>query len=109
MMIDTLRTGWPEQILTGRYSFRTRSRDGLADILAHSVQLITDDLIEPQPRTMLHVRIGVVDGRRVARIRQVWHLFSREFRVDVSRVAGTLDPRLVLACALEELRRFSSY
>ena len=58
MTLDTLRIGWPEQILTGRYSFRTRSRDGLADILAHGVQIITDDLIEPQTRTMLHVRIG---------------------------------------------------
>jgi hypothetical protein len=58
MTLDTLRTGWPEQILTGRYSFRTRSRDGFADILALGVRLVSDDLIEPNPRTMLHVRIG---------------------------------------------------
>ena len=50
-----------------------------------------------------------VDGRTVARIRQVWRLWSREFRVDLSRAAGTLDPRLILACALEELRKFSGY
>jgi hypothetical protein len=50
MTLDTLRTGRPEQMLAGRYSFRTRGRDGLA-----------------------------------------------------------LDPRLVLACGLAELRRFSSH
>jgi hypothetical protein len=45
----------------------------------------------------------------VARIRQVWRLWTKEFRVDMSRAAGTIDPRLVLAGGLAELRRFSSY
>jgi hypothetical protein len=46
-----------------------------------------------------------VDGRTVAWIGQVWRLWSKEFRVEMSRAAGTRDPRLVLASGLEELRR----
>jgi hypothetical protein len=228
MMIDTLRRGWPEQILTGRYAFRTRRRDGFAGMLSEGVRLVSDDLVDPKERRHLQVRIDnrpvmvvvrnwnlawpqapqgptaggitppgpwitllrrpgtvvgwrgqfepdtydvldnrlgtvigtiantggfvrphrttiydpsrrsvgsmtepllsfvcrwlqlgagmgmlrldfAVDGRRVARIRQVWRLWAREFRVDVSGAAGLLDPRLVLACGIEEFHRLSTY
>jgi hypothetical protein len=223
MMIDALRTGWPEQILTGRYAFRTRSRDGFASFLSTGLEIISDELIEVKTRHQLQIRIGnrpvmlvqttgypwheppglkvcgiappgplltllrhaprepgrwwssepqvrdvfdnrlatvigtlettggfrrptrtviydpqrrivgqmdetlvsfvcqwlqlgqcrlrrrlnfTVDGRRVARIRQIAHVWHREFQVDVSPAAGRLDPRLVLACALEQFARF---
>jgi len=228
MMIETLRQGWPEQVLTGRYAFRTRRRDGFAGMLSEGARLISDDLIDPRDRRQLQIRVDnrpvmvvvqhadpnrsqaphgpkawsiappgplitllrrpgtavgwraqfepdtydvldnrlgtiigtiantggfvrptrteiydpsrrmvgsmveplrsfvcrwlllgsgvgmlrlhfVVDGRRVARIRQVWRLWAREFRVDVASAAGLLDPRLVLACGVEEFCRLSTY
>lgn len=228
MMLDTLRHGWPEQILTGRYVFRTRRRDGFAGMLSEGLRIVSDDLVDVKDRRQLQIRIDnepimlvvrdtggarpqvppgpkvygrthpgplitllrrpstvagwrwwfepdtydvldnrlgtiigtvqntggfvrptrtviydpsrrmagcmveplrsfvfrwlllgtgvgmlrldfVVDGQRVARIRQVWRLWAREFRVDVSRAAGLLDPRLVLACGVEEFRTLSTY
>lgn len=220
--IDMLRSGWPEQILTGRYSFATRRRDGLAQGLFDAVDLLTDGLIDKRRRRQLHLRIDgepamlvlteqyerlppgiklcgaapvaallvlrerrapqparggsafvparfdVVDHRlgavigmlaatggfvrpartvihgpggevlgqltqpvaaligqwlligrnsydvsvggvRVARIRQLRRLWVREYRVDVSAAAGLLDPRLILACALQKVHGLGDY
>ena len=228
MQIDTLRRGWPEQILTGRYAFRTRRRDGFAWMVAEGFRIVSDELIDvtnnrqlqirvdnrpvmvvvrdtgrfwPQvppgpkacgieapgplltllpltgtavgwrswfaPRTsdVLDNRLGIVigtlsttggflrptrtvifdssrraagqmteslfsfgcqwlqlsaglwmrrltftvDGRRVAQIRQRSRLWAREFRVDVSRAPGSLDPRLVLACGIQQFATLSGY
>ncbi|MEV8508017.1 hypothetical protein AB0368_24805 [Actinoplanes sp. NPDC051475] len=225
MVIDALRRGWPEQILTGRYAFRTRRRDGFAAMLGSGVELLSDELIEPEKARQLHIRVddrsvmvvmkdpgrawspappgpkacGIdppgplltllpitgmqhswfeprtcdvldnrlgtiigrllttggfvrpartvildptgrvaghlaeslfsfvsqwlqigfgwglrrftfrVEGRRVAHIRQVSRLWAREFRVDVSGAGGSLDPRLVLACGVQQFSGLSSY
>jgi hypothetical protein len=228
MVVEALRRGWPEQILTGRYAFRTRRRDGLAWMMAEGLRLVSDDLIDVENSRQLQIRIDnrpvmvvvkntgrvwphvppgpkacgidppgplltllwfprtvggwrawlephtgdvldnrlgavigtlattggfirprhtviydpsrrivghmresllsfvfswlqlgaglwmrrlnfVVDGRRVARIRQVSRLWAREFRVDVTGVGGRLDPRLVLACGIQEFAGLSSY
>ncbi|BCJ55140.1 hypothetical protein Asp14428_66150 [Actinoplanes sp. NBRC 14428] len=50
-----------------------------------------------------------VDGRRVAHLRHSSRRWMKEFRADVSRSGGLLDPRLILACGVEQLARFSSY
>jgi hypothetical protein len=50
-----------------------------------------------------------VNGVRVARIRQVRRLWVREYQVDVSAAAGLLDPRLILACALQKVRDLGDY
>jgi len=227
MKIDELRGGWPEQILTGRYTFRTRRRDFLAAIPGgiveelsgldatpgneqlhvriddRSVMVVMRDrhrawapapagpkvcgIDQPgpllsllrRPRTgagsqswlaprvsdvldnrlgmvigTLHTTGGVVrptrtvitdpdgrvagfmsqsllswacqppqsfmgfrmlrftftvEGRRVAHLRHSSRRFAKEFRADVSRAGGLLDPRLILACAIEQLAKFSSY
>jgi hypothetical protein len=220
--IDMLRSGWPEQILTGRYSFATRRRDGLVQGLFEAVDLLTDGLIDKKRKRQLHLRVGgepamivlkeayphlppgiklcdaspvaallvlcergayrtsasvslfepsrydvvdhrlgaaigmleatggfvrpartviygssqqvlgqltqpvmalvgqwllfgrnrydvTVNGVRVARIRQVRRLWVREYQVDVSAAAGLLDPRLILACALQKVRDLGDY
>jgi len=220
-----LRRGWPEQILTGRYSFATRRRDGLVQGLFDAVDLVTDGLIDKRRKRQLHIRIGgepamlvlketypqspqlppgikicgaspvaallvlcerrsngpssnvslfepscydvvdhrlgatigmleatggfvrpartvihgssgqvlghltqpvtaligqwlligrnrydvTVNGVRVARIQQVRRMWAREFQVDVSAAAGLLDPRLILACALQKARDLGDY
>lgn len=217
-----LRRGWPEQVLTGRYSFATRRRDGLVRGLFEAADLLTDGLIDPQRKRQLHLRIdgrpamivlreshphlppgvkicggsplgallvlcerqvrnppgglslfaparydvvdhraGVVigtlettggfvrpartvvfdssgrvvgrltqpgtaligrwllvgrnrydvtvNGVRVARIRQVRRVLGREYQVDVTAAAGLLDPRLILACALQKVHDLSGY
>ena len=222
VQIDILRGGWPEQILTGRYSFATRRRDGLVQGLFDAVDLVTDGLIDKRRKRQLHIRIGgepamivlketyphlppgikicnaapvaallvlcernayrpsssvslfeptrydvvdhrlgavigmleatggfvrpartvihgssgqvlahltqpvtaligqwlligrnrydvTVDGVRVARIRQVRRLWAGEYQVDVSAAAGLLDPRLILACALQKARDLGDY
>src|SRR5690349_19918143 len=58
MQIDILRRGWPEQILTGRYSFATRRRDGLVQGLFDAVDLLTDGLIDRRRKRQLHLRTG---------------------------------------------------
>ncbi|RSM64341.1 hypothetical protein DMB66_20810 [Actinoplanes sp. ATCC 53533] len=225
MQIDMLRRGWPEQILTGRYSFATRRRDGLVQGLFEAVDLLTDGLIDKKRKRRLHLRIGgepamlvlketypqsphlppgiklcgaspvaallvlcerrayrpssavslfepyhydvvdhrlgvvigtleatggfvrpartviygpsqqvlgqltqpvtaligqwlligrnrydvTVNGVRVARIQQVRRIWVREYQVDVSAAAGLLDPRLILACALQKVRDLGDY
>jgi hypothetical protein len=39
-------------------------------------------------------------GREVARITQVFHLFSREFELDLHQVHDPIEPRFAIACAL---------
>ncbi|BCJ51524.1 hypothetical protein Asp14428_29990 [Actinoplanes sp. NBRC 14428] len=221
MVIDALRRGWPEQILTGRYAFRTRRREGVAGALAEGLRLVSDELLDAADTRQLQVLVGGrpvmvvmqdvrgawlpappgpkvcgidpvgplltllpvtegnagwriadvldnrlgrvigtlettggfvrpvrtvildpsrrvagtmteplasflfqwlqlgigwgrrrftfrVDGRPVARIRQVSRLWAREFLVDVSEVGGRLDPRLVLACGVERFHPLST-
>jgi hypothetical protein len=213
-MIDALRPGWPEQMLTGEYTFRTRRRDSVANTLFTGVEIVSDELIEmksgprlqirvddkpvmlvargnaagptayrldpPEPlitlvkrrdeptittydvvdnrlgvvigrlvrtggfrrpiRTVIHDATGqiagsmvepitsfvwrwlllgtdagmrrltiTVNGLRVVRIRQVWRLWAKEFRVDLTRSAGLIDPRLVLACGLQEFAGYSGH
>lgn len=207
-----LRRGWPEPLLTGRYTFTTRRRDGMVQGLYEAVDLLTDGLIDKRRKRQLHIRFGAepalivlkepypqlppgikvcggspfgallvlcerpsastsafepahydvvdhrlgavigsltatggfvrpartvirdpsqrvlghltqpltaliglwllvgrsryditVDGVRVARIRQVRRLWTRTYHVDVAGAAGLLDPRLILACALQKL------
>jgi hypothetical protein len=220
--IDMLRSGWPEEVLTGRYTFSTRRRDGLLQALFDTADLLTDGLIEKSRRDRLHLRIGgkptmvvlagdyprlppgikicgvsplaallvlrqrrsdrpafgagffepdrydavdhrigvaigmlettggfvrpertviydpsgrvvglltqsvsaligcwllvglnrydvTVDGIRVARIQQAWRWWAREYRVHLTPAAGRLDPRLILACALQKIYSLSAY
>ncbi|MEU7907578.1 hypothetical protein [Actinoplanes sp. NPDC049118] len=58
MHIDMLRRGWPEAVLTGRYSFATRRRDGLVQGLFDAADVLTDGLIEKGRRDQLQLRIG---------------------------------------------------
>jgi hypothetical protein len=217
VQIDILRRGWPEQVLTGRYTFATRRRDGLLQRLFDTADILTDGLIEKERRDQLHLRIDeqpamivltgayqqlppgikicglaplsallvlcerrengglfaparydVVDhrlgvvigmlettggfvrpartviyddagqvrgvltqpaatlagswllggrnrydisvhGARVARVQQVRRWLRREYQVDVTRAAGAIDPRLVLACVLQKVHSLSGY
>jgi hypothetical protein len=226
VQIEMLRGGWPEEVLTGRYTFTTRRRDGFVQTLFDTAELLTDGLIEKDRRDQLHLRIGgkpsmvvlngthpqapqlppgikicaispveallvlvegprrqyptagaalfaptrydVVDHRlgavigtlettggfirpartvvydpahrvvgqltqpltallgqwllvgrnrfsvsvggvRVARVRQTRRLWAREFRVDLTVASGRLDPRLILACALQKVHGLSDY
>src|SRR5690349_8106897 len=58
VQIDMLRRGWPEQLLTGRYTFTTRRRDGLVQGLYEAVDLLTDGLIDKRRKRQLHIRFG---------------------------------------------------
>lgn len=222
MTPDALRRVWPEQLLTGRYSFRTRQRDGVARGLLSAAAIATDGLIDADWRHVLHIRVDdqpvltvlnrggprivvagqvllllrerpvprprtvaalfaprwyeVVDCRlgmvigvlattggfvrpartaiydpahrllgclvqplggflpdlmivgpllrpvfgrtryhilvgriRIATIRRVPATAAYEYEVDVTRAAGLLDPRLILACALHRLSGLSGY
>jgi len=60
--IDMLRRGWPEQLLTGRYSFATYRRGGVLQELIDWADLLTDGLIERHQKRELHLR---ADGRTV--------------------------------------------
>jgi hypothetical protein len=102
MILDTLRHGWPEQILTGRYAFRTRRRDGFAVGWRSQFEPDTYDVLDNRLGTV----IGTVErtGGFVRPIRTVIYV-----RVDVSRSAERLDPRLVLACGIEEFSKLSTY
>src|SRR4051812_10088321 len=44
-----------------------------------------------------HIELG---GREVARIAQRFHLFRREFLVDILPVSDPIEPRFAIACAL---------
>jgi hypothetical protein len=44
-----------------------------------------------------HIELG---GREVARITQVFHLFRREFQLDILQVDDPIEPRFAIACAL---------
>jgi hypothetical protein len=220
--IDALRQGWPEPVLTGRYSFATREVDGIMQGVYAAVELGTFGLVEMDRRRRLQIRIDdvpvmtaqrrgephlvmaphavlglrqrvarqppatasltdptwydVIDYRhgssigalcsagglvrpartdiydpanrllgrmtqpplgflahlpvlgavarpvlgdshyvftvghqRVATIRKVWRLWAYEYEVDVSQAAGLLDPRLILACALDRFHHLSGY
>jgi hypothetical protein len=63
--------------------------------------------VDNRPVMVVRRLTFTVDGRRVAR--QVSRLWAREFRVHVSRAGGSLDPRLVLACGIQEFAGLSSY
>ncbi|MBU2667515.1 hypothetical protein KOI35_28780 [Actinoplanes bogorensis] len=67
MQIDTLRSGWPEQILSGRYSFRTRRRDDLEEIFDNLIREISFDVADQRTEKQLHLRIG---GRSVMAVLQ---------------------------------------
>jgi uncharacterized protein YxjI len=44
-----------------------------------------------------HIELG---GREVARVRQVFHFFRREFELDLLPVEDPIEPRFAIACAL---------
>lgn len=44
-----------------------------------------------------HIELG---GREVAHITQVFHLFRREFELDILQVEDPIEPRFAIACAL---------
>jgi len=44
-----------------------------------------------------HIELG---GREVARIRQIFHLWRREFVLDILDVDDPIEPRFAVACAL---------
>ncbi|MBU2667514.1 hypothetical protein KOI35_28775 [Actinoplanes bogorensis] len=51
-----------------------------------------------------------VDGERVAHIKQRYSMWRAvKFEFDVRRLRGRVDPRLILACGVEELSRYSTY
>jgi len=197
MTLDTLRPIWPEPVLTGRYSVRTRRRDGAAQSLSTSFAVLNGGVssgvakqqflvtVDGEPRLVvmkqggikvysagpapvlvlrdlgqrryevvdhnldtvigsLHVTGGFtrparstildpdgrtagelvqppaalvgrwllvgldrytieVDGSRVAQARERRRMFAMEVEVDVSELAGRLDPRLVLAAVLQRM------
>jgi len=50
-----------------------------------------------------------VGGVRVASIQQAWRWWAREYRVHLTPAAALLDPRLILACALQKIYSLSAY
>ena len=44
-----------------------------------------------------HVELG---GQEVARVKQVFRFFAKEFSIDVSMAQGRMDPRFAIACAV---------
>jgi hypothetical protein len=58
VQIEVLRRGWPEQVLTGRYSFVTRERDGVVQGLFDVADLLTDGLVDKRHPRQLHIRIA---------------------------------------------------
>ena len=51
----------------------------------------------------------IVDGLRVARIDGARAMWSGELQVDVTGAAGLVDPRLILACAVQKVYAKSDY
>jgi hypothetical protein len=57
MNVDRLRGCWPEQVLTGRYSFGTRRRDEIAQNLLDAAGLLTGGLIDARKRHVVYLRV----------------------------------------------------
>jgi len=60
--IEMLRRGWPEQVLTGRYSIATYLRNAGLQRMYDGLDLLTDGLISKDPERELHLWI---DGQAV--------------------------------------------
>ncbi|GID32504.1 hypothetical protein [Paractinoplanes brasiliensis] len=58
MDVDALRNGWPAAVLSGRYTFRTRRRDDLAESLADVVREVSMDALNPRTSKQLHVCVA---------------------------------------------------
>ncbi|MFI5492713.1 hypothetical protein [Actinoplanes sp. NPDC051859] len=58
MQLDHLRTGWPEQLLTGQYALRQSKGGVLLNVLAGLVVIVTVNLYKPYPRNRLRVTVG---------------------------------------------------
>ena len=51
-------SGWPQQVLTGRYSFRTRQRDAAARGMLGFAGILTDGLVDVDWKRVLHITVG---------------------------------------------------
>ena len=106
-VIGTLRT-------TGGVIRPTRTviADSAGRVVGHMTQPLLSWACQP-PQSFMGFRMlrftFTVEGRQVAYIRHSSRRWAKEFRADVSRAPGLLDPRLVLACGIEQLARFSFY
>ncbi|MBU2664011.1 hypothetical protein KOI35_10970 [Actinoplanes bogorensis] len=123
-MIDHLRTGWPEPMLTGQYAFVT-SGGGLAgDLLSGFAGMVSAGLIEPGNPSFLRIAVdgkpllAVVPGERGPRAvaREPWISLHEhplpprtEYR-QFARVVGSLflrryDMRTRIRMSARELTR----
>jgi hypothetical protein len=56
--VDALRSGWPEQVISGTYMFRTRRRDRAYFWLNRFIEWISFGHIDPDDMYRLHIVIG---------------------------------------------------